>query len=438
MFQTKKITSKIENITSWNNTYSNEALVYFPKNQRELISLIKRITKKKIRYIVKTGKCSYDSKSINSDDETTVISLKKLRRLISLNKKNKTIKVEAGALISDIVKELKEKNYTIYSIPGGEFVSVGGAVSANVIGKDSSKKIASFGDAVESIKILTEKGNIKILKKNSREMKNFIGAFGLSGIMIEIELKVRKIKSKNLIVHKKSLNSLNEIKKELDKKSDYKYVQIDPFFREKNFAVVFGAYFSNNKNSLYKNINLKSYFFERFFFKISSFFINKITWKMFYSIFFLFNKNKKIEMDLHNYHYSSKYKHLIPLTCRNGLVDYEILIKKNFNKKIRKIISLIKKQNLIPIYIVVKKVFKSKNKFFYSFNDNGYAVAISLNKTKLSDKKADSIKNLLLKEKLELNLSKTDEKLIKNKGLKNNLFMSLYKKMIVNNYEISR
>ena len=159
---------------------------------------------------------------------------------------------------------------------------------------------------------------------------------------------------------------------------------------------------------------------------------------MFYSIFFLFNKNKKIEMDLHNYHYSSKYKHLIPLTCRNGLVDYEILIKKNFNKKIRKIISLIKKQNLIPIYIVVKKVFKSKKKFFYSFNDNGYAVAISLNKTKLSDKKADSIKNLLLKEKLELNLSKTDEKLIKNKGLKNNLFMSLYKKMIVNNYEISR
>ena len=80
------------------------------------------------------------------------------------------------------------------------------------------KKIASFGDAVESIKILTEKGNIKILKKNSREMKNFIGAFGLSGIMIEIELKVRKIKSKNLIVHKKSLNSLNEIKRTRQKK----------------------------------------------------------------------------------------------------------------------------------------------------------------------------------------------------------------------------
>ena len=73
MFQAKKITSKIENITSWNNTYSNKALVYFPKNQRELRSLIKKITKKKIRYIVKTGKCSYDSKSINSDDETVVI-----------------------------------------------------------------------------------------------------------------------------------------------------------------------------------------------------------------------------------------------------------------------------------------------------------------------------------------------------------------------------
>ena len=69
-------------------------------------------------------------------------------------------------------------------------------------------------------------------------------------------------------------------------------------------------------------------------------------------------------MDLHNYHYSSKYKHLIPLTCRNGLVDYEILIKKNFNKKIRKIISLIKKQNLIPIYIVVKKFLNQRINFF--------------------------------------------------------------------------
>ena len=42
---------------------------------------------------------------------------------------------------SDRVKELKDKNYTIYSIPGGEFVSVGGAVSANVIGKDSSNTL---------------------------------------------------------------------------------------------------------------------------------------------------------------------------------------------------------------------------------------------------------------------------------------------------------
>ena len=56
MFQAKKIASKIENITSWNNTYSNKALVYFPKNQRELRSLIKKITKKKNQIYSKNWK----------------------------------------------------------------------------------------------------------------------------------------------------------------------------------------------------------------------------------------------------------------------------------------------------------------------------------------------------------------------------------------------
>ena len=61
------------------------------------------------------------------------------------------------------------------------------------------------------------------------------------------------------------------------------------------------------------------------------------------------------------------------------------------------------------MYIIVKKVFKSKNKFYYQFNDNGYAVAICLNKSIVQSFKLKIFRRFLNKIKFKLNLSKTDE-----------------------------
>ena len=430
--------SKFTSINSWNNTYKNSAHIIYPKNLNNLKKLLQKIKKDKKKFIIRTGLCSYDSKSINADNDTYVISLEKFNKIIKINNKKQFVIAQAGMMVSDIVNKLKNNNFTLFSVPGGEHISVGGAISANVIGKDSSKKIPSFGEAVEQIEILNEKGNVKLLKKNSKEFNKYIGAFGLSGIIIQTKLKIKKIKSKNIKLTSKILNSLDDIKKELDKKSDYKYIQIDPFFRKENFSIVFNGNFSKTKKNLYKNINLKSYFFEKIFFKFSSLFVNFFTWRMFYKIFFFLNKNKQCLLDIHNYHYPSKYKHMVPLICRNGLVDYDLLIKKKFKNKMKKIINFLKENKLFPIYIVVKKIYGSNKKFFYKFNNNGYAVAISLDKKHMKSFKSESFNKLLLDENLKLNLSKTDKQLLKKINIKNNLFMSLYKKMIIKNNEISR
>jgi len=87
---------------------------------------------------------------------------------------------------------------------------------------------------------------------------------------------------------------------------------------------------------------------------------------------------------------------------------------------------------------VVKKIYKSKNKFFYKFNENGYAVAISLNKKDINNYKTKLLVNFIENEKFKINLSKTDELFIDKINKKNNLFLSLYKKMIVKDNELSR
>ena len=434
---TDQFDTKFGLVNSWNNTYRKKAIIIYPSNLDNLKKLINKIKNEKKKFVIKTGKCSYDSKSINPDDKTFVISLKKFNKIISINEKKKFIIVQSGAMISNVINTLKHKNLTLYSVPGGEHISIGGAISANVIGKDSSKKISSFGDSVDTLKVLNKNGIIKKINKKSKKLNQYIGSFGMLGIITQVKLKVKKIQSPNLELTTKILNSLSKIKKELNKKADYKYIQIDPFFRKQNFSVVFSAVFTKNSKNLYKNINFKSYFLEKVIFRISSLFINSFTWKMFYKLFFLINKNKKINLDIHNYHYPSKYKHMVPLICKKGLIDYELLIKKDFEKKMIKIFNFLRKNKLIPIYIVIKKIFKSKRKFFYQFNDDGYAVAISLDREKIGKSLRNLFYKFILNQKLKLNLSKSDEQLLKITDVKNNLFMSLYKKMILNNNGLS-
>ncbi len=429
------IESEHKLIRSWNLTYSQKAKIVYPSNIKELKEIIKFSKKNKRAFAIRTGECSYDSKSISSIENGMIISLKKFNKIIKINKKNKTVSVEAGAKLSDIIYSLKKKNLTLYSVPGGEHISIGGAISANVIGKDSTKLFASFGDSITYMKIISYSGKIKELNNNSKQFYKYIGSFGMFGIILEVKIKTKNIISNNLLLETKTLKSIKEVDNELKKKDEYKYIQIDPFFRRNLFAAVFKANYIKNFENNYKKMNLKTNFLEIVFFKISSIFINPFTWKIFYKIFFQSNNKKKM-VDIHNFHYSSKYKHMVPLISKEGLVDYELLINKNFCKSFFEIQTFIIDNNIIPIYIIVKKLFKSRKKFFYSFNKNGYSVAISFHSRDLKKLKKNNFNKFLRKKKLPLNLSKTDVHLIeKTKEIcsnNNKVFMSLYKKKLLN------
>lgn len=430
-----KFDTELKKISSWNLTYSQKVTIIYPLNLKELKNIINILKKEKRFFAIRTGECSYDSKSIVSGKNNFLISLKKFNKKIKVNSKQNMISVSSGTKISDIILLLKEKKLTLYSVPGGEHISVGGAISANAIGKDSSKKMSSFGDSVNYLKVITHSGKVKELKNNSRELRNYIGSFGFFGIILEAKIKVKKILSSNLLLETKILENISQIENELMKNDEYKYVQVDPFFRSKNFAIIFKTNYVKNIKNNFKYINLEPSFIEKLIFKFSSFFINRVTWRIFYKVFFILNKNKKKIIDLHNFHYASKYKHMVPLICRGGLVDYEILIKKKFSSYFYLIQKFLVENDLAPIYIVIKKLFKSKNDFFYSFSDNAYSVAISFNLKNLDYKKKIALENFLSKNNLMINLAKTDTRFISKNKLKlkdKKIFMSLYKKMLLN------
>ena len=139
-------------------------------------------------------------------------------------------------------------------------------------------------------------------------------------------------------------------------------------------------------------------------------------------------------MNIHNFHYNSKYKHMVPLLCREGLKEYEIIGKLKFNLIFDEIKNFIKLNNILPIYIIMKKHFKSKQGYFYSFNDDGYSISFAFNKKNFNSKKILEFKDIVEKYNLKVNLTKTDDfKLNLNSLDKNNMFMSRYKEIMMGN-----
>ena len=100
-------------IKSWNNTLSSKAIIIYPKDIKELTKLIKFLKDNKKNYLIRTGSCSYDSKSINTNLDNIVISLKYINKISKINLKKRTIEVEAGALLSDVIKKIKKEYHLI-------------------------------------------------------------------------------------------------------------------------------------------------------------------------------------------------------------------------------------------------------------------------------------------------------------------------------------
>ena len=216
------------------------------------------------------------------------------------------------------------------------------------------------------------------------------------------------------------------------KGSDYKYIQLDPFFRKNNFAIILEGTISNKKDDVFENKNLNSNFLEKYFFYFISIFINKFFLKLIYNIYFQTYDNKNTLMDISNFHYPSKYIHLIPLLARKGIVDYEILITKKYYNSMIKIINFLKKKRMFPIYIITKRLYKSKKNFSYQFSDNGYSVAMAFDYNNFSSKSFKDLEKLFSRFRFKLNQCKNRNYLPTKYDKKNFLFKSFFKKRIIN------
>ena len=175
-------------LSGWSEYKHYQCEIFTPNNIVELQNFIKK-NKKNKKVIARGHGCSNGDQSILLDG--VVVDINNLNKIINYNKQAKTIEVEAGVKLSDILTLTLKDDLFFQSIPGGLDITIGGAISNNVHGKDCFKN-GYFNANVNKIKILRSDGEIvevsnktnkaEFIYQNLSIQNNLIHSAYLSGV----------------------------------------------------------------------------------------------------------------------------------------------------------------------------------------------------------------------------------------------------------------
>ncbi len=415
-------------ISGWGNNLVINSNIIYPKNINEIIGIIKDY---KFRGILVRGMGrSYGDVALNEN----IISLKYYKKTLELDEKDGLLKCSSNVTISEINDLIISKGWFLNVTPGSKFVSVGGAIANDVHGKNHHKD-GSFSDFLEEFNIINENGEIMSCSKkiNSELFYSTCGGLGLTGIIINVKIKLLKIKSKNIDVKIIKTKNFEQTIQKLNDLKDYKYLVAwsDTLSKKNNGrSIIFCGEHSNDGDLNYKkqkNFKIPGLF--------GFFLMNSICLKLFNLIYYSFHKNnQKLKKDINNFFYPlDTVSNWNKLYGKNGFTQIQLLIKQNKNNKdlFVEIIKYFSEKGFYS-YLTTLKEYGEGNKNFLSFGEKGLSITLDIPLNNNFSKVYEEFEKKFKNENIKVYLAKDSfmsQTFFKNTYSKLNNFIELQKRI---------
>lgn len=142
--------------------------------------------------VIPRGAASWGFGGVIPTSGGIVIDLSPFRKILYLNKGQKTVTVEAGARWADIDVLAKKEGLCLMTYPSSKFSTVGGWVATGGYGINSLR-YGHLANQIVSMTVITPNGETKKLTPTDPEFEYFVSTEGLFGIIVEINLKLRDV-----------------------------------------------------------------------------------------------------------------------------------------------------------------------------------------------------------------------------------------------------
>lgn len=152
---------------------------------------------------------SYGDAALNS--EGIVVSTARLNRFLNFDREQGVLVAEAGVTFDEICELILPAGWFLPVIPGMARISLGGAVAADVHGKNHLQQ-GSFGQHLLWIELVTASSE-RIRCSPTEHADLFwatVGGMGLTGFISTVCLKLKRVASSQLVVENKLTTGLSE------------------------------------------------------------------------------------------------------------------------------------------------------------------------------------------------------------------------------------
>src|SRR5687768_4426514 len=151
---------------------------------------------------------SYGDAALN--DAGGVILQERLNRFISFDPTSGTLECEAGVSLEEILDVFVPRGFFPAVSPGTKFVTVGGAIAADIHGKNHHYD-GCISEFVDSFTLLTGNGEVLNCSRgeNADAFWATIGGMGLTGIILDVRMRLRPIETAYVTVDYKKAPSLD-------------------------------------------------------------------------------------------------------------------------------------------------------------------------------------------------------------------------------------
>jgi|TARA_B100001964_G_scaffold242926_1_gene319274 FAD/FMN-containing dehydrogenase len=334
----------------------------------------------------RSGGRSYGDNTLNK--ENIVINYKSEKNIFSFDENKGEIVVSGSCTIKNLLNYTIPRGWMLHVSPASQYISIAGAVSNNVHGKNCVSK-GYFGDYVDSFEIITpKKGIIKCTEKENSELFfSTISGLGAFGLIIKATLRLRKIKTILVDTQTQFVKNIDDAMyktTQLIKNHEYNIGSLN--FSRYNNKILSGNIYSSNFS---EKINISNFngnasfliYFVNFLLlinnlplcdKVIEFLLSKMT------------SGKKVDKKIVQNYYQmnflgDKFLPLYNYFFRNGFIEYQVIFDKNDYLKAINEIEYLLQANNYSSYMSSFKAYKASNsKYLFGLEKNGFCITLDI------------------------------------------------------------
>lgn len=329
-----------------------------------------RLLKKPSQYIAYGNGKSYGDSALASE----IIQMKNFDRFLSFE--HGVLEAQAGVLLDEILRVFIPQGWFLKVTPGTKLITLGGAIAADVHGKNHHKN-GCFSECVEELSLMLPSGEVAVCSRsnNAELFRATCGGMGLTGLILSAKISLEPIRSARITQTVFKTKNLQETLEVFDEISDVSYsaAWIDCLSSGKALgrSVVFAGEFLQDGDLGYTprtGPNIPFFF--------PGFALNKLSVSAFNALYYARAKAGKASVGLDEFFYPlDAVGNWNRIYGRGGFVQYQFILPKENTHALQEILEQIAARKE-GSFLAVLKLYGKQNANFLSFPLEGYSLAL--------------------------------------------------------------